>query len=109
MDSRAVYRNAMRCYRLARKSQDVAQFMAAVSLVRSLTGVWDIPHEVNLAALTNQRTTFARRPEYRSAVVNRTAVDFGAQPKTRVVITRPGRLHVYRSMTLFCRRTRSSH
>ena len=42
---REIYRNAMRCLRLTRMKGDPAAYFAAVRLVRSITGHWEI-HEL---------------------------------------------------------------
>lgn len=110
MDARTVYRSAMRCYRLAVKAKhtddgnSVQQFNAAVSLVRSVTGKWDIPilrHPVHY-----WQVAFERPPCHRYVVVNQAAADFGAASITRRLAYKPGRLWVRQAHTQFCRRTR---
>jgi hypothetical protein len=88
----------MRCYRIARRDpMNVAGFVAATGAVRELTGVWDVP----MPPTPQQRAGWERPPRSRFV-----PADFGGPE--REVLTQPGRLCVWRSMTLFCRRTRAA-
>lgn len=118
-DIRAAYRTAMRCYRIAKKLPHtknpgpgtVLAYGSAVAMVRTITGLWDIPQQSFVTVRRGQRQRlldcdWARQPTWRQQIVNQAAVDFGATPRYREVLMRPGKLHVMRSMTEFCRRTR---
>ena len=113
MDVQTVYRHAMRCYRIAAKlpktgtsGDSVGAFIAATSLVRSITGVWDVPkplYRQQVCSGKRQRVTlwhgdFAVVPRFKHR-------DDGFGGPVETVIYRPGKLQVNRSMTLFCKRT----
>lgn len=114
MDAQTAYRHAMRCYRIASKhaggNGSVAAFTAATSLVRSITGVWDVPRQPPFQ-------TWVRAGKPTKVLVN--SINFAVLPRFKhrddgfgrplePVIYRPGKLHVWRSMTEFCKRTRAA-
>lgn len=111
MNIRTVYRNAMRCYRLANKPgafyNHPSAAIAAVALVRSITGVWDVPCRPRVVSVIRcgragstpvESANFQVQPRYRHR-------DDGFGNPLDPVIYRPGKLQVNRSMTLFCRMT----